>query len=144
VRGFLGTSASLWSDLSLVLTLLFGAVAAFGGIQARRRRFSQHCPLMPVAALLNWIPVLLVMVPRWLGVVSGSQTMAGGLLGSVPVFHGVLGGVTQLLVTYTAVRMRWAKRLPPAKPIWLMRATIGLWALALVGGVSVYVVAYVL
>ena len=144
MKGFLGTSASVWSDLSLVLTVLFGAVAAFGGIQARRQRFSRHCPVMPVAALLNWIPVLLVMIPRWIGVVSGSQTLAAGPFSLVPVFHGVLGAVTQLLMTYTAIRMRWARRLPPAKPIWLMRTTLGLWALALAGGVSVYIVSYIL
>jgi len=40
--------------------------------------------------------------------------------------------------------MRWVKKLPPAKPIWLMRTTITLWALSIVGGVSVYITAYVL
>jgi len=142
VNGFLGTSASLWSDLSLVITLLLGGVAAFGGIRARQKRFSTHCPVMAAAAFLNWIPVLVVMIPTWIGVVMGTETLATGPLSSAPVFHGVLGGATQLLMTYTVARMYWVKQLPPDRPIWLMRTTLGLWLLTAIGGVAVYVVSY--
>jgi uncharacterized membrane protein YozB (DUF420 family) len=144
VDGLLGTSASLRSDLSLVLTVVFATAAAFGGIRARQKRFSTHCPVMPVAALLNWIPVLLVMIPTWIGVVTGNKTLATGLLGRVPVLHGMLGGVTQLLMTYTVTRMRWIERLPPKRPIWLMRTTLTLWLLTVIGGLAVYVISYVL
>lgn len=140
--GFLGTSASLWSDLTLVLTLVLGAAAAFGAIRARQKQFDTHCPVMAVAAFLNWIPVLTVMIPTWLGVIS-SDSATSGLFAQVPVFHGILGAVTQLLMTYTVTRMYWAKQLPPQKPIWLMRATATLWMLTLAGGVFVYVVSYV-
>jgi len=142
--GLFGTSASVWSDLSLVFTLVFGAMAAFGGIQARRKKFSRHCPVMAVAALLNWAPVLAVMIPSWVGVLIGTKTLTTGSFSLAPVLHGVLGGVTQLLMTYTVTRMYWIERLPPRKPIWLMRTTLGLWILTVVGGVAVYVVSYVL
>lgn len=144
MNGFLGTSASLWSDLTLVLTLALGGVAAFGGLKARRREFSTHCPVMAVAALLNWIPVLLVMIPGWLGVVTGGETLASGPLASAPVFHGVLGAVTQLLMTYVVTRMYWLEALPPEQPLWLMRVTMILWLLTLIGGTVVYVVSYAL
>jgi len=142
--GFLGTSASLWSDLSLVLSLALGTVAAFGGMRAHQKRFSTHCPLMAVAALLNWGVILVVMIPRWIGVVSGTETLVTGTLAGVPVFHGVLGGVTQLLMTYTVTRMYWIERLPPERPLWLMRTTLVLWLLTLIGGIGVYVVSYVI
>jgi hypothetical protein len=144
MNGFLGTSASLWSDLTLVLTLLFGGMAAFGGIRAHQKRFSTHCPVMAVAALLNWLPVLLLMIPTWIGVVGGTETLATGPFSFAPVFHGVLGGLAQLLMTYTVIRMYWLKQLPPAQPIWLMRTTLGLWLLTLIGGIAVYTVSYVL
>jgi uncharacterized membrane protein YozB (DUF420 family) len=143
MSGFLGTLASVWSDLSLILTIVLGLVAAFGGIQARRRQFSTHCPVMAVAALFNWVPVLLVMIPVWVSVVAGTKTLATGPLAIAPVFHGVLGGVTQLLMTYTVTRMYWIERLPPDRPIWLMRTTLGLWLLTLIGGIAVYVISYV-
>lgn len=143
MNGFLGTTAGLDSDLSLIASLLLGGLAAYGGLRARQRKFSTHCPVMAIAAFLNWIPVLLLMIPTWLGVVSGEVVLASGFFANVPVFHGILGGVTQLLMTYTVVRMYWLKSLPPDQPIWLMRTTIILWFLTVLGGVGVYLVAYV-
>jgi uncharacterized membrane protein YozB (DUF420 family) len=142
--GFLGTAASARSDLALVVALMLGALAAFGGTRARRKRFSTHCPVMATAALLNWIPVLLVMIPSWVGVLAGSKTLATGPFALLPVFHGALGGLTQLLMMYTVTRMYWINQLPPRRPIWLMRTTLTLWLLTLVGGIAVYVVSYVI
>ncbi len=143
MNGILNTGAGLWSDLSLILTILLGIVAAYGGIQARKKQFSKHCPVMAVAAMINWIPILVVMVPTWLGVLQGSETLTTGAFANIPVFHGILGGFTQLLMTYTVTRMYWIESLPPRKPIWLMRTTIILWFLTVIGGVGVYLVSYV-
>lgn len=89
-----------------------------------------------MAAFLNWVPVLLVMIPTWIGVVGWSRTLATVPFSIAPVFHGVLGGVTQLLMTYIVTRMYWIKQLPPSRPIWLMRTTLGLWLLTLVGEIA--------
>ena len=142
MNGILGTQADLWSDLSLISTILLGLVAAFGGIQARRKKFSTHCPVMATAAMLNWIPVLAVMIPTLLSVINGSETLTTGQLASVPLVHGILGGFTQLLMTYTVTRMYWIESLPPDKPIWLMRITISLWMLTIIGGTVVYVLSF--
>lgn len=142
--GFLGTRAPFRADLTLVVIVILVIVAAFGYIRARRKRFSTHCPVMATAALLNWVPVLLIMVPTWLDVASGTRTLATGPFASAPIFHGVLGAGTQLVMTYTVARMYWLKQLPPAKPLWLMRATAILWVLTAIGGTAVYVVSYVL
>lgn len=139
MRGILGTSASLWSDLSLISVVILAALATFGAVRAHQKRFSTHCPVMAVAALANWVPVLLLMIPRWFQVVMRSESMLSGPLVTVPIGHGVLGLVTQLLMTYTVTRMYWLKQLPPASPIWLMRITLGLWMLTAIGGVAVYV-----
>lgn len=144
MNGFLGTKAPLLSDISLVVTIILGIAAAIGGIQARRKRFSTHCPVMATAAMLNWIPVLVLMIPNWIGVISGSKSLASGAFSNIPVFHGILGGVTQLLMTYTVTRMYLVKSLPPSKPIWLMRTTIALWILTVLGGIGVYIVSFVI
>lgn len=141
--GFLNTSASFLADLSLVLTLFLGAVALYGGLQARRRAFSKHCPVMAGAALANWIPVLMIMVPTWLDLAQQEQILAAGLASLTPFIHGLLGGFTQILMTYTVVRMYWLQQLPPRQPIWLMRITIALWVLTLIGGSAVYLTKYV-
>ncbi len=143
MNGFLGTQAGLLPDISLVTTLILGVAAIYGGIQAHKKRFSNHCPIMAAAAFLNWFPVLFVMIPTMLEILQGSETLITGTFASAPIFHGILGGIAQLLMTYTVVRMYWVKNLPPEKPIWLMRITISLWLLAVIGGIGVYTLAYV-
>lgn len=142
MNGFLDTSATFISDLSLVLTLLFSTFAIGGLVQARRKKFSTHCPVMAVAALLNWIPVALVMTPIWIELFQADQIFTE-ISSLTPVFHGFLGMPTQLLMTYTVVRMYWIKNLPPKQPLWLMRLTLVLWMLTLLGGSLVYIVKYV-
>lgn len=144
MSGLLGTQAGLWSDLSLLTTILLGGVAAFGGIQARKKNFSKHCPVMATAAFLNWIPVLVVMIPTFINVLQGQEALVSSQFNTLPLVHGVLGIITQLLMTYTVTRMYWIHSLPPKKPIWLMRATIFLWLLTIFGGIGLYTAAYIL
>lgn len=144
MNGFLGTEAPFLSDISLMMSIVLAIAAAYGGIQARKKRFSKHCPVMAAAALLNWLPVLVVMVPAWAGVLAGTETLATGTFANAPIYHGILGAFTQLLMTYTVIRMYWANNLPPRKTIWLMRTTIALWILTVLGGIGVYVVSYVI
>jgi putative membrane protein len=141
MNGFLGTEASLGSDLSLIFSWIFGIVAVVGAVNGRRRRFSKHCPVMTTGMLLNWIPVLIVMIPSWLGVVTNGDGTTTSL---APLGHGVLGAVTQVLMSYTVVRMQWLEDLPPKEPLWLMRTTIILWILTVLGGAVVYLTLYVL
>jgi uncharacterized membrane protein YozB (DUF420 family) len=143
MEGFLGTRAPFLSDLSLLLTIIFGVAAAIGAINGLRRRISKHCPVMATGAFLNWIPVLVVMIPKWLGVTTGTADIEAGLPTVAALGHGVLGGITQLLMMYTVTRMYWLEDLPPDRPIWLMRVTGGLWGLTIFGGVLVYLNLYV-
>ena len=144
MNGFLGTTAPFLSDLSLIVSILLGGVAAIGGIQGRKKNFNKHCPVMAYAALINWLPILVVMIPTFIGILQGRETLATGAFASVPIFHGILGTVTQLLMTYTVTRMYWVETLPPKKPIWLMRITMTLWLLTVAGGFGVYAVSYML
>jgi uncharacterized membrane protein YozB (DUF420 family) len=143
MEGFLGTTAGFRSDLTLVLIWVFGAIAIVGAINGRRRRISGHCPLMAAGALLNWLPVLIVMIPTWLNVAGGGSGLPTGGADLAPVGHGVLGAVTQMLMTYTVARMYWLEDLPPDEPIWLMRVTMAMWMLTLIGGTFVYFLLYV-
>ena len=144
MNGIFGTTAPLLSDLSLIASILLGAAAAFGGIQAKKKHFKKHCPIMAYAAFLNWLPILAVMVPALIGVLQGTRTLAAGAFASMPIFHGILGTLTQVLMTYTVIRMYWVETLPPKKTIWLMRITMTLWLLTVFGGIGVYAVSYML
>lgn len=143
MAGLLGTEATFLSDFSLVLTWALGAAGALGAINGRRRRISKHCPVMATAALLNWLPILVVMIPTWLGVAAGTADVSGGLPRIVSIGHGLIGAATQLVMTYTVVRMVWLEDLPPKREIWLMRIAMVLWILTVLGGTGVYVSLYV-
>lgn len=63
MEGSSRTQAPFRSDLSLILRVIFGIAAVAGGIDGFRRRISQLCPVMATGAPLDWIPVLIVMIP---------------------------------------------------------------------------------
>lgn len=139
MKGFLGTSASLRADVVLVVTLALGIAALVGAALARRKRFPPHCRLLAVTTFLNWLPLLVGMIPQWTGLI-GSDLSSPFV--SVPMMHGAAGLAVQVLMTYTVVRMNWLKRLPPRRPRWLMRAALALWMISIVSGLGVYLLLY--
>jgi uncharacterized membrane protein YozB (DUF420 family) len=143
MRGFLSNSF-LISDISLVVSWILLILALIGYFQARKKNFEKHEALMPWAALLNWIPVLAVMVPMMSRIISGKYQLTSGAYGPLPYFHAALGIATQVLITYTVFRMKWAEDFPPKKPLWLMRISLIMWVLTLLGGTFLYLAAYVL
>ena len=124
--GSLGTAASLLPNLSLILAWILGIPAGVWAISGPRRRVSYHCPLVRVAASLNWTPVLLHMVPKWLVAVGGSPGLQSGLETTMPTPHVIMGAVAESVVPCTVVVMSWLNDLPPREPIWLMRSVAGL------------------
>ena len=78
MSGFFGTSAGYNSDLSLIASLFFFIIGLVAFFQARNRKFTPHANLMVWAVLLNWIPVLLVMVPTALKIVQYDLKLTTG------------------------------------------------------------------
>jgi uncharacterized membrane protein YozB (DUF420 family) len=142
MKGFLGTNAPFWSDVTLVTMFTLFAVAGYGAINAMKKRFTRHCPVMTTAALLNWLPILFYMIPHWFLAAQGNLPGVSGPAQSLPILHGGLGLFTQLLIMYTVTHQNWIKTLPPKKPIWLMRATITFWGLSVLGGLFIYLSLY--
>jgi len=141
--GILGTEAPLLSDLALIVSVLLWVAASVGAVNAHRRRYAQHCPVMATAALVNWLPVLAVMVPRAVGAATGAVEVPAGPTTALVLVHAILGVVTQPIMTYTVTRMYWMEKLPPEEPVWLMKATMTLWSAAVISGSAVYVSWYV-
>ncbi len=142
MKGFLGTNAPFWSDVAIVMIIVLFGVAVYGATNAMKKRFSRHCPVMTTAAILNWLPILFYMIPHWFLAAHGNLPGVTPAAERLPVLHGGLGLFTQLMITYTITRQNWIKTLPPKKPIWLMRVTITLWFLTVLGGLFVYLTLY--
>jgi len=144
MHGFLGTRAPLIADITLLMTWSLLIVALFGAYRAYKKNYTKHESIMPWAALLNWIPILLVMIPVLARIISGQYHLVSDKFAFLPYFHGTLGLLTQVLLTYTVFRMKWATNLPPKKPLWLMRIALILWVLTVLGGTFLYFVAFIL
>lgn len=142
MTGFLRSGAPFVADVTLVSLWALGAVAVGGWILARRRAFPRHCRLMAWVALLAWLPILFGMVGRWLELAQLGRNVFIQTATVVPFMHGVTGGLAQGLMTYTVVRMNWRRKWPPRRPLWLMRISMALWLLSIVGGTGVYLLLY--
>ncbi len=142
MSGFLGSGTPLIADLSLVSLWVLGAVAVGGWVVARQRAFPRHCRLMAWVTFLAWLPILFGMVVPWLGLIRLGSTVFAQPATVVPFMHGVTGGLAQLLMTYTILRMNWRRKWPPRRPLWLMRISLALWLLSIVGGTGVYLLLY--
>lgn len=124
---------------SLIISVFLGLIAVVGGLFAHQHRFPAHCRTMQVAALLNWVPVLGVMVPSWISILRSGE-IALTLASLVPLIHGVLGLGIQVLMTYTVFRVTRLEK--PRQARSLMQVTLTLWLLAVVAGIGVYSILY--
>mgnify|MGYP006289674877 CR=1 FL=1 len=124
---------------SLIVSVLLGVIAAFGGLFAHQHRFPAHCRTMQVAALLNWVPVLGFMIPSWVSILRSGE-IALTLIDLAPLVHGVLSLGVQALMTYTVFRVTRMEKPRQARP--LMQVTLTLWILAVVGGIGLYLLLY--
>jgi uncharacterized membrane protein YozB (DUF420 family) len=158
--GFLGTGASLMSDLSLLAyVLLIAPAMVVGFIFARRKLFRPyHKYTMMTITFVNWIIIAFLMVFSYSrGVVPGLPQSIGQPPIFIPTIHLLLGGSAQLLATYAVLRMLREERqvraakargdknvsrfyFKNAKPT--MRLTLTLWLLTAAFGIITYFTFY--
>jgi uncharacterized membrane protein YozB (DUF420 family) len=146
--GFLGTGASLASDISL-LAYIFLIVPAMitGFIFARRKLFVPHHKLtMTTITIVNWVIILYLMLASY----SGATAIPDGTPGKpntiLPTIHLIPGALAQIMATILLIRMWFENTLPNAlrfEPIKrYMRITLGLWLITALLGISTYITWY--
>jgi uncharacterized membrane protein YozB (DUF420 family) len=145
--GFLGTGASLASDLALLGYIFFLIPTMLVGFSfARRHLFVPHHKLtMTTITVINWLIILYLMLNSYrLAVAPKIPQGLNELFYLLPTIHLVTGGLAQILATILVIRMwfepllpRWA-RFEPIKPY--MRTTLALWLVTALLGISIYLV----
>lgn len=149
--GFLGTGASMMSDIVLVaylFLLLPGMLLGF--YFARRKMYEpQHKITMTAVVIVNWVFIFMLMFGSYREGVLPYLTaeFAGDVRVALPTLHAITGGIAQLLATYLAIRMWFEKVLPS----WIkvkrikryMRFTLAMWIITIVLGALIYVTWYV-
>jgi uncharacterized membrane protein YozB (DUF420 family) len=144
--GFLGTKATLRSDLTLVLILITAVLFNIGFFLARHKQFYAHRWVQTSAVILNSLVVLISMMTSYIiHILPGipSKLSEGDYL--VTSLHGMIGAAALLLGVFVALR---GNGLVPKvfrfKNYKLfMRWAYSLYMLATLGGVIVYVIVFV-
>lgn len=149
--GFLGTGASLASDISLLsYILLIVPSMLVGFVFARRKLFEPHHKLtMTTIVIVNWFIIFWLMANSYRDGVLPYLNAAN--LGEpsiiLPTIHLITGAIAQLLGTYLVIRMWFEKVLPKwvmVKKIKIyMRFTLALWLLTATLGITIYLTWYV-
>lgn len=147
--GFLGTGATLASDVSLLLYIvLLVPLMLIGWTFARRHLFVPHHKyVMTSITLINWIIIAYLMATTYFktdgyGVAPYIPARLNEPPYLLPTLHLITGGAAQLIATILVIRMWFEKSLPaalrfePIKP-W-MRLTLALWLVTAALGVGIY------
>jgi uncharacterized membrane protein YozB (DUF420 family) len=146
-RGFLGTAASRYADLVLLLEIGMGLALLIGAVFARRRKFRPHAWCQSTVVLMNLAIVLLLMLPSFHVQVSPKiPAKLGKAYYALATMHAALGSVTEIAGLY--ILLAAGTNILPQKfrltqyKLW-MRSVLVLWWLVLLLGVATYVRWYV-
>jgi len=144
--GFLGTSASFLSDLTLLIVLLTAVLFTIGWRLAVRKRIKDHRRVQTVAVTLNTIVVLGTMIGSyWTYILPGIPQKLGEGSYALTSFHALVGLASMVLGVFVVLR---GHNLVPKKLRFrnyklFMRTTYILYMLATLLGVIVYVYVFI-
>jgi uncharacterized membrane protein YozB (DUF420 family) len=145
--GFLGTAASSYADMTLLLEIAMGVGLLIGALLARSGRFRQHAWCQSVIVLLNLAVIVLTMIPSFRVHVSPKIPLKlGNAYYALATAHAALGSVTEILGLY--ILLAAGTNVVPEKfritryKVW-MRTVLVLWWLVLLLGLTSYARWYV-
>ena len=145
--GFLGTKATLRSDLTLVLILVTAILFNIGFYLARHKHFTAHRWVQTSAVILNTLVVLISMVTSYLiHILPGIPAKLGQGDYAVTTVHGIIGAVALIFGVFVALRGNELvpRRLQFSNYKLFMRWAYSLYMLATLGGIMVYIIVFVL
>lgn len=144
--GFLGTGATLRSDLTLLLIIFTAILFNIGFILARRKHFDAHRWVQTSAVILNSLVVLISMVTSYIiHILPGIPSKLAQGDYAVTTIHGIIGALALIFGIF--VMLRGNELVPQRlkfqnyKPF--MRWAYGLYMLATLGGIAVYVIVFI-
>jgi uncharacterized membrane protein YozB (DUF420 family) len=146
-EGFLGTAAPRYADVVLLLEIGMGVGLLIGAALARMRRIRLHAWCQSVIVLLNFVVIVLTMVPSFQAHVSPKIPLKlGKAYYALATAHGALGSVTEMVGLY--ILLAAGTNVLPHKfrvteyKLW-MRSLLVLWWLVLLLGLATYARWYV-
>jgi uncharacterized membrane protein YozB (DUF420 family) len=144
--GFLGTKATLRSDITLVLIIVTAILFNVGFILARRKQFETHRWVQTSSVILNTLVVVISMVTSYIiHILPGIPAKLGQGDYAVTTMHAIIGAIGLLFGVFVMLRgnelVPKSLRFKNYKPF--MRLAYALYMLATLGGVSLYIIVFV-
>ena len=140
--GFLGTAASAYADVTLLLEIAMGVGLLIGALLARLRRFRGHAWCQSLIVLLNLGVIVFTMIPSFRVHVSPKIPLKlGKAYYALATAHAALGTITELAGLY--ILLAAGTNVLPEKfritryKVW-MRTVLVLWWLVLLLGFATY------
>jgi len=123
-------AVNLIVQLSLLVALLIAAYLA------KKGKFTKHCTIIRIAVIVQLLAIFVVMLPEMLGYV---QTLSPTAFISIEMWiHHLLGLAVVAIFIYVNLVMM-GKITIKGRLRNTMRLAFGLWFLALVSGIHIYV-----
>jgi len=146
-KGFLGTAAPLYADLTLLLEMAMAVGLFVGAVLARLGRFRGHAWCQSSIVLLNLVLIGLTMLPTFHRLILPKlPSRIGKPYYALAAVHGGLGGVAELGGLY--ILLAAGTDLLPEKfrikrhKFW-MRSVLLVWWIVLLLGIATYTRWYV-
>ena len=144
--GFLGTKATLRSDLTLVLILVSAVLFTIGVVLAKRQRYQAHRWVQTSSAILNALVVVISMVTSYIiYILPGIPAKLGEGDYAVTSIHAIIGTIGLLFGVWVTLvgNKLMPKGLSFTNYKLYMRWAYGLYMLSTLGGVIVYIIVFV-
>lgn len=144
--GFLGTKATLRSDLTLVLILITAVLFNLGFFLARQKQFNAHRWVQTTTVILNTLVVVISMVTSYIiHILPGIPEKLGQGDYAVTTIHAIIGGIGVVFGVFVALR---GNELVPKNIRFnnyklFMRWAYAMYMLATIGGVAIYITIFV-
>jgi uncharacterized membrane protein YozB (DUF420 family) len=144
--GFLGTKATLRSDLTLVLIVISAILFNLGFILARQKHFNAHRWVQTGSVTLNTLVVLISMVTSYIiHILPGIPSKLAHGDYAVTTVHALIGATALLFGVFVALRgnnlVPMKLRFNNYKPF--MRWAYGMYMFATLGGIILYIIVFV-
>jgi hypothetical protein len=133
----------LIASFSLIVQIVTLSIVFSGYMMKRKMRLIEHGTLMLVAVAMQSVSFLLVMGPAFLSLAENGLIQRPILLSTVTIVHAILGGTA--LATGIWITGSWHLQTSIENCIrkrTIMRYLIIIWILALILGITLYVLTY--
>ena len=135
----------LIATISLIVQIVTLSIVISGYILKRKMQFRNHGTLMLVAIIMQFISFLLIMGPAFVSLAENGLIQKPILVSTVTIVHASLGGVVLAIGIWIAASWHLRTSIEPCiKKKWIMRYLIVAWISALILGITLYTLLYLI